>query len=113
MGEVYEQVAECDKPARVVYVLTDLARSAWDAGHPAEGLDKVEKIKAGKRGRMVDLRPAADAAGDPQRLGRLGRAPEQHGVTQGEPIEIRSRIRYDSQGKARRRPGPSNSSSTA
>src|SRR5215468_8751943 len=62
MGEVYDQVTGCDKPARVVYVLTDLARSAWDAGHPAEGLEKVQKIKAAKKGGMVTdsvNRPAA------------------------------------------------------
>src|SRR5262245_36279085 len=50
MGEVYEKLAGAEKPARVVYVLTDLAGSAWEAGRPAEGLDKVEKIKAGKKG---------------------------------------------------------------
>jgi hypothetical protein len=94
MGEVYEKVAECDKPARVVYVLTDLASSAWDTGRPAEGLDKVEKIKSGKRGRMVTfvvrLTPqeirnvSVDSAETPQGA-----------TTRGEPIEIHSRIRYD------------------
>src|SRR5262249_54426440 len=43
LGEVYDRVTECEKPARAVYVLTDLAKSAWDLGHPAEGLDKVQK----------------------------------------------------------------------
>ena len=52
-AENYEKVAALEKPARVVYVLTDLARSAWEAGRPAEGLDKVEKIKSQKKGRMV------------------------------------------------------------
>ena len=74
MGEAYAAVAECDRPVHVVYVLTDLARSAWDPGRPAEGLDKVEKIKSGKTGRMVTFVLRLTPAGDPQRLGRLGRA---------------------------------------
>jgi hypothetical protein len=99
MGEVYEKIGGAEKPARVVYVLTDLARSAWEAGRPAEGLDKVEKIKAAKKGRMVTfvlrLTPqeirnvSVDSAEPPQSI-----------VTQGEPIEIRSRIRYQSRDKA-------------
>jgi hypothetical protein len=95
MGEVYEKVAGVEKPARVVYVLTDLARSAWETGRPAEGLDKVEKIKAQKRGRMVTfvlrLTPqeirnvSVDSAEPPQSI-----------VTQGEAVEIRSRVRFQS-----------------
>ena len=34
----------------MVYVLTDLARSAWDPDRPVEGLDKVAKVKAAKKG---------------------------------------------------------------
>ena len=43
MGQAYAAVAECDRPRHEVYVLTDLARSAWDLDQPAEGLDKVEQ----------------------------------------------------------------------
>jgi hypothetical protein len=95
MGEVYEKVVGAEKPARVVYVLTDLAHTAWEAGRPADGLDKVEKIKAGKKGRMVTfvlrLTPqeirnvSVETAGPPQSI-----------VTQGEPVEIRSRVHYQS-----------------
>ena len=94
LGEVYDQVTECDKPARVVYVLTDLARSAWDAGHPAEGLDKVEKVKAAKKGRMVTFVLRLT----PQEIHNISvesAEPPQSVVTQGEPVEIRSRVRYD------------------
>lgn len=41
MGQVYAGVADCDRPVHVVYVLTDLARSAWAVDKPAEGLELV------------------------------------------------------------------------
>jgi hypothetical protein len=94
MGEVYDQVTGSDKPARVVYVLTDLARSAWDAARPAEGLDKVEKVKAGKKGRMVTFVLRLT----PQEIRNLSietAEPSSSVVTQGEPVEIRARIRND------------------
>src|SRR5262245_27659945 len=40
MGQVYAAVADCDRPVRVVYVLTDLARTAWIAERPLDGLDQ-------------------------------------------------------------------------
>lgn len=46
MGQAYSAVLESDRPRKEVYVLTDLARSAWDTGRPADGLDKLEKSKA-------------------------------------------------------------------
>jgi hypothetical protein len=100
MGEVYDKVTECDKPARVVYVLTDLAGSAWDVGHPAEGLDKVEKIKTAKRGRMVTFVLRLT----PREIRNLSvdlAEPSQSVVTQGEPTEIRSRIHYQAEGTAK------------
>ena len=99
MGEVYEKVAGCDKPVRVVYVLTDLARSAWDASRPAEGLDKVEKINAGKKGRMVDVRLAGLTPQEIRNVSVDSAEPSQSIVTQGEPVEIRSRIRSQAKGQ--------------
>ena len=49
MGQVYPAVAECERPVHVVYVLTDLARTAWHADRPAEGLDQVAKVERGQR----------------------------------------------------------------
>jgi hypothetical protein len=98
MGEVYRGVAECDKPNRVVYVLTDLFKSAWDTGRPAEGLDQVEKLKAGKRGRMVTFVVRLT----PQEIRNVSvdsAEPTQSVVTQGEPVEIRARVRSESQAK--------------
>jgi hypothetical protein len=53
MGEAYAAVAECDRPVHLVYVLTDLARTAWNAGQPADGLDKVAKLRAVPGARMA------------------------------------------------------------
>ncbi len=94
MGEVYEKIVAADKPSRVVYVLTDLATSAWEPGKAAEGLDKVEKIKKEKRGRMVtfvlrltpqEIRNVSVTSAEPPRSV----------VTQGEPVEIRSRVHFE------------------
>jgi hypothetical protein len=94
MGEVYEKVVAAEKPSRVVYVLTDLSTSAWEVGKAAEGLDKVEKIKKEKRGRMVtfvlrltpqEIRNVSVTSAEPPRSV----------VTQGEPVEIRSRVHFE------------------
>ncbi len=37
MGQVYTAVAECDRPLRVVYVLTDLSRTSWLSGSVGRG----------------------------------------------------------------------------
>ncbi len=99
MGEAYTRVAESEKPSRIVYVLTDRFRSAWDASRPAEGLDQVEKLKSSKRGRMVTFVVGLT----PQEISNVSvdsAEPSQSIVTQGEPIEIRARVRSESQAKA-------------
>jgi hypothetical protein len=92
MGQVYPVVAECDRAVHVVYVLTDLARTSWHADRPAEGLEQVAKVKGGKAAKIATfvwrLTPpeitnlAVDSA-----------EPSSTVATQGEPVEIRSRIR--------------------
>ena len=100
MGEAYEAVADCDRPIHLVYVLTDLAQTAWTVDKPAEGLDKVAKIKAGKDAKMATFVIRLT----PQEIRNISvesAEPPQGTVTQGESIEIRSRIR--SQGPAANR----------
>ncbi len=92
MGQVYPVVAECDRPVHVVYVLTDLARTSWQADRPAEGLEQVAKVKGGKAAKIATfvwrLTPpevtnlAVDSA-----------EPSSTIATQGESVEVRSRIR--------------------
>ncbi len=92
MGQVYAAVAECDRPVHVVYVLTDLAVSAWDTSRPAEGLELVTKTKSGKGARITTfvLRLSPDDMHD---VGIDSAEPSETVATLGEPVEIRSRIR--------------------
>src|SRR5262249_37603757 len=92
MGEAYEAVAECDRPLRVVYVLTDLASSAWNTDRPAEGLDKVAKVKSGPGAKMATFVVRLT----PQEIHNVSvesAEPSSSVATQGEQIEIRSQIR--------------------
>src|SRR5262249_11585017 len=97
VGEAYDAVADCDRPVHVVYVLTDLARSAWNPDRPADGLDKVAKIKAGPGAKLATFVLRLT----PQEIHNVSidsAEPSSSIATQGESIEIRSRIR--SQGTA-------------
>ncbi len=98
MGEVYDKIVGIDKPARAVYVLTDLAKTAWVAG-PAEGLDKVEKLKKEKKGRMATfvlrLTPK-----EIQNLSVVTAEPSSSVVTQGEAVAIRSRLHFENSSEA-------------
>ena len=92
VGEAYRAVADSDKAVHLVYVLTDLAASAWNADRPAEGLDKVAKIKAGKGAKIatfiIRLTPE-----EIQNVSVDLAEPSQTVAIQGEPIDIRARIR--------------------
>jgi hypothetical protein len=92
MGQVYPVVAECERPMHVVYVLTDLASSSWDTSQPAEGLEQAAKVKGGKGAKIATfvwrLTPK-----DIQNVAVVSSQPESNVVTQGEPVEIRTRIR--------------------
>jgi len=92
MGQVYAAVVECDRPKRVVYVLTDLARSAWSVDRPAEGLDQVAKLNANKGSKLTTfvLRLAPQ---DVQNVAVSSAEPASSVTTQGEPVEIRARLR--------------------
>jgi Aerotolerance regulator N-terminal len=92
MGQVYPAVAECDRPAHVVYVFTDLMVSAWDTGKPAEGLDNVAKTKSDKGARITTfvLRLAPEEIND---VAVVSAEPTSSVATQGEPVEIHAKIR--------------------
>ena len=90
-AQVYPAVAECERPVHVVYVLTDLAHTSWRA-EPAEGLDQVAKANKGKGVKIATfiwrLTPQ-----EIQNVSIVSAEPESSVVTQGEPVEIRARIR--------------------
>jgi hypothetical protein len=93
MGQVYPVVAECDRPVHVVYVLTDLARTSWHADRPAEGLDQVAKLKAGGKAAKVATFVWRLTPPEVANLAVDSAEPSSTVATQGEPVEIRSRIR--------------------
>jgi len=101
MGQVYPAVAECDRPARMVYVLTDLCRSAWSPGRPAEGIDEVTKLKS-KKGSNLATFILRLAPKEIQNFGVASADPSPSVVPQGMPVEIRSRIRYQGPKAAKR-----------
>ncbi len=103
VGEAYGAVADSDKPVHLVYVLTDLARTAWNPDKPAEGLDKVAKIKAAKGAKMATLIYRLT----PEEIHNVSvdLAEPSHSVAiQGESIEIRSRIQYYTSSEASQAP---------
>ena len=93
MGQAYAAVADCERPRHEVYVLTDLARSAWDTGRPVEGLDKIKKVKTGVA--TYILRLTAREAHD---IAVVEADPSESVATQGETVEIKATLR--SQGPA-------------
>jgi hypothetical protein len=92
MGQVYPAVAECDRPRRIVHVLTDLGRTSWKPEKPAEGLDHVEKLKKSKGSRIVTFILGV-ASTEVINVSVEQAEPSSSVATQGDPIEIRGRIR--------------------
>ena len=92
MGQVYPAVAECERPVHVVYVLTDLARTSWQADHPRKGSTRPPRSNEGKGAKIATfvwrLTPQ-----EIQNVSIVAAEPESSVVTQGEPVEIRARIR--------------------
>lgn len=93
VGQAYTSVADCDRPRHEVYVLTDMARSSWDRDRAIEGLDKVKKVKSGIATYLVRMAPK-----DIHNVAVTEASPSVSVATQGEPVEIRAKIR--SQGPA-------------
>lgn len=88
VGQVYTALADADKPRHEVYVLTDLARSAWDVDRPAEGLDKAEKVKSGVKTYILRLTPE-----NVRDVSVVEAKPASDAVTEGEPVEIHAKFR--------------------
>lgn len=93
VGQAYAAVVESDQPRHEVFVLTDLARSAWKTDNAVEGLDKLKKVKGGVSTYVVRF-----AAKDVRDIAVSEAEPSASVATQGEAMEIRAKIR--SQGAA-------------
>ena len=110
MGQVYAAVAECDRPVHVVYVLTDLARSAWDPIGRPKGSTRLPSSKRA-RGSKIATFVLRLAPQEIQNVAVDSAEPSSSVATQGEPVEIRSSDPIA--GHRPRRRGWSSSSSTA
>ena len=93
MGQVYAGVADCDRPLRVVYVLTDLCRTSWQPEKSAEGLDLVEQVTKKHKGSRIVTFILGVAPKEVANVSLDTAEPSSTVATQGEAIEIRGRIR--------------------
>ena len=93
VGQAYAAVVESDRPRHEVYVLTDLARSAWKTDTAVEGLDKLQKVKDGVNTFVVRLAPK-----EVRDVAVTEAEPSASVATQDDAIEVRAKIR--SQGAA-------------
>lgn len=102
MGQVYAAVADCDRPRREVYVLTDLARSSWDAERAAEGLEHVEKAKGSKSAGGQIATVVLKLGPEARENVSIDEATLPREPTGGEPVEIRGLLRAHGPKPARR-----------
>ncbi len=106
LGQAYGAIAGSDRPRREVYVMTDLARSAWDLERPVEGLDKVRKLKPETSKKEKGKEQKSQANDSPISTYVLNLSPkETHNLTvseaaptvgvatQGESVSISAKIR--------------------
>jgi hypothetical protein len=105
VGGAYRAVAGADQPRREVYVLTDLARTAWEPGRPVEGLPPPEAAKgeAAKAKTVVKADPKAGpqvaiyvvrlAPKTLRNTAVLAAEPAATHVAENEPVPLRVRLR--------------------
>ena len=93
MGQVYPAVAECDRPLRVVYVLTDLGRTSWNAGAVGRGARPGREAQDEQGLADRHVHPGRRCQGDRSTSSVESAEPSSSVATQGEPVEIRGRIR--------------------
>ena len=90
VGQAYRAVGPVDLPRHEVYVLTDLARSAWDLtqGRTVEGLDERAKVKGGISTYVLRLSPR-----DLRDTAIVEAEPVSALTTQDEPLAIQVKLR--------------------
>jgi hypothetical protein len=98
VGQAYAAVVDCDRPRHEVYVLTDLARSAWNPATTVEGLDLLSKVKdkSGVVTYLLEMTPK-----EVHDVAVVEAKPSVNVATQGDTVEIRAKLR--SQGPASKR----------
>jgi hypothetical protein len=88
VGQAYSAVVESDRRRHEVYVLTDLARSAWKPDAAVEGLDKLKKVKDGVSTYVVRLAPK-----EVRDIAVTEAEPSASVAAQGDAIEVRAKLR--------------------
>jgi hypothetical protein len=88
VGVAYKAVAGAEQARHEVYVFTDLARTAWDAGRPADGLDAAKKDGPALATFVVRLAPKAL-----RNASVVEAEPAVSFTSQGDEIPIRAVIR--------------------
>ncbi len=88
VGQAYTAVSESERDRHEVYVLTDLARSAWDTNRAVDGLDKLKKVKNGVATYVLRFAPK-----DVTDIAVSEAEPSSAVATQGESIVIRAKVR--------------------
>jgi hypothetical protein len=92
VGQAYRAIADSDRPRREVYVLTDLAKSSWNASEPAEGLDIVRKAAA-KPSTKISTYVLRVTSEDLVNVAIVAAEPSSSVATQGESINIKATLR--------------------
>ena len=90
LGQAYKVVAASERPRREVYVLTDLARSAWEPGRGIENLKLAREARPEIDSYLMRLTPK-----DPRNVAILkAEARPAAGVaTAGAAVEVRATVR--------------------
>lgn len=91
MGEAYRSIAASDRPRREVYVLTDLARTSWNASEPAEGLDVVKKAAA-KPETKISTYVLRLTSEDLANVAVVAAEPSSPVAAQGEPVTVKATL---------------------
>lgn len=96
VGQAYAAIVGSDRPRHEVYVLTDLAASAWDPSRPVEGIDKRESVDGGVQTFILRLTPK-----DARDLAVIAAEPAAVVATEGQPLDIVAKVRAAGPGAER------------
>ena len=89
VGQAYAAVADSDRPRHEVYVLTDLARSSWDRDR-GRSRDSTRSRRSSRASPPTSLRLTPKEVHD---VAVAEAEPSASVATQGEPVEIRAKLR--------------------
>lgn len=88
VGLAYKAVVGAEQPRHEVFVLTDLARSAWDLTRPADGLEDVKKDKTGVSTFVLRLSPKSVTD-----VSVVAASPTSDFISSDDPVRIKAKLR--------------------